>query len=145
MERIKDTTDDIAFSLTFTKARERTPENRGDFESVTTSLRGDEWLHGKTSERPKKLSVTQQLAYDALTSLTAKHGEPLPSSYEMPAGLLSVAVSVFRAELLARGIIDKDGSNPRARYAEITKVLKVSGHAAERDGRIWPIMKAGHQ
>jgi len=141
MERVKDTDDDIAFTLKFDKARERNRDNRADFEPVTMSLRGDEWLHGQTSAKPKRLSATQRLAYDALVALAAKHGERLPPSHGFPVNIRAISVAAFRTELLTRGIIDKDGSNPRARYAEITNALKVSGHAAERAQRIWPILK----
>jgi hypothetical protein len=146
MERVKDTEDDIAFTLTFTKARERTPDNRADFDPVTISLRGAEWLTGaarpRTPKRPP--STAQQLAYEALVSLTAseKHGRTLPSSFEMAKGLRGVDVFTFRAELLSRGIVDKDGKNPSARMGEITRSLKTRGLAAERDGLIWPILKA---
>lgn len=43
MERIQAGDADIALQMTFTKARERTPENRADFEPVVMSLRGSRW------------------------------------------------------------------------------------------------------
>ena len=44
---------DIEFSINFTKARERTPENRGDFEEVTVSLREDQWRSGSVERMTK--------------------------------------------------------------------------------------------
>jgi hypothetical protein len=86
-------------------------------------------------------SPTQTLAHEALVSLTAEHGEPLPSSFELPASLRGISVASFKAEMLTRGIIDPNGRNPHSRFNEITKGLKVRKLAAERDGRIWPILK----
>ena len=67
MERVKDTTDDIAFTLSFTKARERNSDNRADFEPVTMSLRGDEWLHTQTPKPKKALGINQRIMLGILT------------------------------------------------------------------------------
>jgi hypothetical protein len=47
LERIEQVDADIAFKLTFTKTRERTPDNRTDFEPAIIRLASDTW----TSER----------------------------------------------------------------------------------------------
>jgi hypothetical protein len=60
---------------------------------------------------------------------------------ELPASLRGISVASFKAEMLTRGIIDPNGRNPHSRFNEITKGLKVRKLAAERDGRIWPILK----
>jgi hypothetical protein len=142
MERLKDTADDIAFTLSFTKAREKNPDNRADFEPVTMGLRGDEWTHSmETAVKKSPMSNAQKLAMAALNSLAAAHGEPLPPSWGLPAGICSVPVFTFRNELISRGIVDKEASNPRARMTEITNGLKARGLAAEKEGRIWPVPK----
>jgi RecA-family ATPase len=53
MERIDLPGTDLAFSLKFTKARAKTPDNRQDFEPVTMSLQDDKWTHSQTPT-PKK-------------------------------------------------------------------------------------------
>ena len=85
------------------------------------------------------MSDRQQLAYEALVSLAAKHGEPLPASYELPPNILAVSVTAFKDEIRRRGIVSAEASNPRARLDEIITGLKRHHAAAERDGRIWPI------
>jgi hypothetical protein len=138
MERVKETTDDIAFTLSFTKARERTPENRADFEPVTMALRGSEWTYSEAKDqKTRPLSNSQKLALDALASLVAKHGDKLPPEWGLPAGLLAIPLFTFRTELISRGIVDGSGTNPPARLKEVTNALKARGLAAERDGRIW--------
>jgi hypothetical protein len=141
MKRVNDTeSDDLTFSLEFTKARERTPENREEFANVTFTLRNDRWeiAKGSADKRASRMSPTQQLAYEALVSLAASSGELLPAM-----GVRAVSVLAFKTELLARGVID--GANVHARFTEISLALKAKHRAAERDGRIWPILKKGEK
>ena len=140
MERVEIPGSDLSFSLRFTKARERTPDNHDDFEPMTMTLKDGKWSYEKTdkaSHRP--MTDRQQLAYEALVSLSAKHGEPLPASYELPPNILSVSVTAFKDEIRRRGIVSAEASNPRARLDEIITGLKRHHAAAERDDRIWPI------
>ena len=90
-------------------------------------------------KRAPHLSDRQRLALDALISLAAEHGEKLPASFQLPDRLRAVPIETWRAELYARGIIDKDGSNPRRAFADLRDALKRKALAAERDGLIWPI------
>ena len=141
LKRIKNAGADLSFEIEFTKARERTPDNRADYEPITMSLVDDQWCHGNVPEKTasSRLSAKQQLAFDALTSIVALHGMPLPAAWNLPAGLASVSVDSFKAELLSRGIVDAGAANPRARLSEIINGLKLRARAAERDGRIWPV------
>jgi KaiC/GvpD/RAD55 family RecA-like ATPase len=142
MERVEIPGADLAFTLKFTKARERSPENRADFEPVTMSLKGGKWTYEKTEKASSgRLSDRQQLAFEALVSLATEHGDPLPASYELPQGILAVSVTAFKNEMLARGVVNSEASNPRARLHEIINGLKRHHVAGERDGRIWPIVK----
>jgi RecA-family ATPase len=43
LERAAGAENDLTFTIKFTKARERTPQNRADFEDVTVALRNDQW------------------------------------------------------------------------------------------------------
>ena len=52
-------------------------------------------------------------------------------------------VQRFKEELLSRGVVDKDGKNPRARLAERIDALRDRHVAAERDGVIWLVEIAG--
>lgn len=65
MEKFKDDVADIAFRLSFTKARERDPDNRADFASVIVKLVDDEWQSEAGGARVK-LSPAQQAALDIL-------------------------------------------------------------------------------
>ena len=49
---------DIAFQLEFTKARRRRPDTRADFETVTLSLRGDQWRVEGAEAAPRRARLT---------------------------------------------------------------------------------------
>jgi hypothetical protein len=59
---------EIAFKLTFKKARERNPDNRADFEPSVITLAGDEWLSekGNISRSGKTKKAPTDLALDVL-------------------------------------------------------------------------------
>jgi AAA domain len=87
-----------------------------------------------------RLSNKQQLALDALVSLSVEHGKEPPASFGLPSGLLAVDVEAWRSELLSRGVIDRQGTNPRRAFIELRDALKRKSLVAERDGLIWPIL-----
>ncbi len=73
---------DLAFKLTFQKARRRTPANRADFEPVKVTLAEDEWsVTGVTRDagpKPKKLGKRATVALQALETALAHAGEKPP-------------------------------------------------------------------
>src|SRR5206468_2050561 len=74
---------DIAFSLNFTKARERSPENRADFEPAAITLANDRW----ESERGRSVSrrkTAGDRAYELLKDTIARHGRIPPANQHIP-------------------------------------------------------------
>jgi hypothetical protein len=142
LERVNENEDALAFAIKFTKARGRTPDTRADYRDVIITLAGDAWSLGDAPKVTNKLSNTQKLAYDALVSFAADKGSPLPADLGLPAGLMAVAGTAFKDELLARNVIKADAKNPHSRFNELCDALKVRSLAGERNGRIWPIIKA---
>jgi hypothetical protein len=136
MERVD--TENLAFTLRFTKARGRTPENRPDFRSVTIRLEGNQWTVGKPTTKATTRSPAQRLALEALVSITAEKGTKPPDNFALPDSVSCVTVGEWKEELFARGIIDKKGCNPRRAFADIRKALKGRELITERDGLIWP-------
>jgi hypothetical protein len=66
MERAAQTDADIAFKLSFSKARRRKPSNQGDFDGVFITLENDVWeCKGKTVQKSKSgLSGVAKHAFD---------------------------------------------------------------------------------
>jgi hypothetical protein len=75
MERVEAPNADLAFTLKFTKARERTAENRRDFDVVTMTLTDGEWAHSfepvasnrLTPNQKTMLAILADAALDVLT------------------------------------------------------------------------------
>lgn len=90
---------DVAFLLTFTKARRRTPDNRADFEPVTVRLERDRWIAGPESgdRGIGKLRPSRVPFYEALTAAigksTTEPGRTLLTGWEL--------------ECLRRGLIER--------------------------------------
>ena len=64
---------DIAFTLEFTKSRERAPHNRSDFASVTIILKDDQWQieNATFKAQTKPPSPLGRKFYDALQTHSA--------------------------------------------------------------------------
>ena len=99
-----------------------------------------EFVHDKAEAKKARLGNSQKLALEALVSLVAKSGMPLPQAYDLPPSIRAVPFEAWRAELFARNIVERDGSNPRARIKELRDALKAKCVAAERGDWIWPIL-----
>lgn len=67
----------VAFRLTFTKARQRRPENLDDFESVILRLKDDRWMHEGAPPRPGKRRQ-DDYALQLLRRAIDEAGEPVP-------------------------------------------------------------------
>ena len=87
-----------------------------------------------------KLNARQQLALEALISIVAKADQKLPADFQLPSSIRCVSVEAWRIELLARGVIDKNGKNPRTDFTRIKTALHAKHRTAEREGFIWPIL-----
>jgi hypothetical protein len=71
---------DIAFTLSFPKKREATPENRNDFDEATITLSNDEWSSDRdlSTRRPRRKREAADIALDALEEAIASHGVTQP-------------------------------------------------------------------
>jgi len=88
-------------------------------------------------ERKRKLTNKQALSLQMLQALCLEQGKNLPPTYGLPTTLRAIRVSAWRQELESRGVIDKDGSNPRQEFRRLNEALKKAGLVAERDDLIW--------
>ncbi len=95
MERVKDADVDLTFSLRFSKARERTPDNRDDFEPVTMSLRDDKWVQGEAITT-KRIGGATKTALDLLRRTVIDAGEKPPASNHIPPDICAVRADLWR-------------------------------------------------
>jgi hypothetical protein len=72
LDEVKRDDTDVSFSMSFKKARERTPTTRFDFQDVKIALVNDIWEHELTqTQRPEKISPQAARALDALRNVIA--------------------------------------------------------------------------
>jgi hypothetical protein len=102
LDAVKRDDTDISFSMSFKKARERTPANRFDFQDVKIALVNDQWEHEFTdTRRPGKVSPQTQKAIDALINVLAGDQVEMLSG-----GRRAAHRDHWAAECNARGLID---------------------------------------
>jgi AAA domain len=72
LDAVKRDETDVSFSMSFKKARERTPATRFDFQDVKIALVNDRWEHELTdARRPDKVSPQTGKALEALVNVLA--------------------------------------------------------------------------
>jgi AAA domain len=110
-DRLERDDTDISFSMKFTKARERTPANRDDFQDVKIALVNDRWEHELSrAQRPDKIQPQTARALDALRNVVASDRvTPLPG------GRRAAATADWKAECVHLGLIDPEAKAHSAR------------------------------
>jgi len=83
------------------------------------------------------LSDQQRLALEALAETILTSGRDAPSEYGLPHGIKVVPAEKWKEELYRRNVLDKDASNPRARFNELRKRLAVKRLIGVRDDCVW--------
>jgi hypothetical protein len=127
---------DIAFSLKFTKARERRPDNRADFEPAIIILSGDSWSSERgivgTTKRTKKDRVLEILE-DAI----ARHGEVPPANQNIPPDTPCVTEKLWR-ERCEMGCISEGSPDSMARgFRRNAKALLDVGRVRKWKPWVW--------
>ena len=139
MESVERPEADIAFAIKFNKARERSPDNRSDFDPAVVTLVDDQWgsergLHVRTKPRSPK-----DRALDLLHDAIVREGEIPPASEHIPPQTRCVTEGLWR-RFCAAGTIS-EGSPEAARKAfkrAADKLLK-DGAIGKWDLWCWPI------
>lgn len=110
-DRVERGDTDVSFSMKFTKARERTPTNRDDFQDVKIALVNDQWEYELSrAQRPDKISPQAARALDALRNVIAgDRATPLPG------GRRAAVTADWKAECVLLGLIDAEAKPHSAR------------------------------
>jgi hypothetical protein len=107
MEAVERPETDIAFALYCTKARERAPENRADFDPVTITLAEDRWTFERGGYAPRK-HTAEDRAFELLREAIAHEGVVPPSSEHIPGNTSYVSEELWRAYCYAGCLSDGD-------------------------------------
>jgi hypothetical protein len=125
---------DIAFTLSFSKARERTPANRADFADVSVALLGDEWtFENAAGQRRGNVSPLGLKFMDALT-------EALIDVGQQHNGRPATTIDAWRATCVIRGLLDDTkGHSARTLFAKHRRELIAANRIACTDASVWVI------
>jgi hypothetical protein len=115
LEEIERPDTDIAFQMRFTKARERTPDNRSDFEPVIITLAGDVWRSETGTAGTTKRTASDR-AFELLQDAIAREGVIPPASDHIPWNTPCVTEGVWRRYCEAGCI--SEGSPDSAKKAD---------------------------
>lgn len=87
LQAVAESDADVAFDLTFSKARRRTPANRSDFDKRRIELREGQWFTGAVETRRKaKLTAGREIVYRALIMAIDREGVSVPGGPDVPTG-----------------------------------------------------------
>ena len=142
MEDAEHPESDIAFKLTFKKARERNPDNRADFEPTVITLAGDKWLSekGNISGSGKTKKPLTDLALDVLNDEIARgHGTiPLPSE-RIPPETPCITTGAWRKAYELRSLSGNREAAERAFYRAAKDLIEKRKLVAKHDLWVWPV------
>jgi hypothetical protein len=126
---------DVSFSLEFTKARERTPETRRDFEEVSIALVNDQWETSAKAIKKATLKAANAKFLDALTNCYAS------GATETMEGKKVVRVDIWRGECERLGLIERDKTDKaRAWFSKNKRQLIEGDHIASHyDDFVWKL------
>jgi AAA domain len=85
----------------------------------------------------KKTTPRQALALRALAEVTLAKGRDPPAEYDLPYGIKVVDAATWREELLRANVLDRDATNPRARFRELQSALAAASLIGSRDETVW--------
>lgn len=125
LEAIERPDADLAFNLRFTKARERTPANRSDFEAADIVLSNDQWS-STLGATPRK-GAARDVALDLLRDTLARQGEIPPSNSHIPPDTPCVTEELWRQTCYAGCITDGDDEAKRKAFYRAAKALLSAG------------------
>jgi AAA domain len=127
---------DISFELAFMKARERTPENRDDFQKIAIFLKDNEWRCDKPTKKKGKVTPQAEKYYQALVNVVG--GSDLPKSKKLH-GRHAVHNDDWWAECVQLGLIDpkEKPNSARALFSKNRRELVAADRIACQGEYSW--------
>lgn len=140
LERVELPGVDIAFKLTFPKARERTPENRGDFDEATITLVNDGWTSDRdlaTRSHSRKRTI-EDIALDALDEAILKAGTT-PADHRVPTGKFAVTRDLWRRYFRQIYVGGGDEKSVDREFRRLAAKLQAGQRIRFEDPWIWRV------
>jgi hypothetical protein len=137
LDAVKRDETDVSFSMSFKKARERTPATRFDFQDVKIALVNDHWEHELTqNHRPDKIAPQAARALDALRNVIASD-----RAVSLTGGRRAAGREAWTDELALLGMIDPKGKADSARtmFARWRRELVAAFRIGCEGDWSWPV------
>jgi hypothetical protein len=129
---------DIAFTLKFTKARERTPDNRSDFDPAIITLSDDAWASERGPAVPRKVPAKDRV-FALLGDAIVRHGQVPPSNEHIPPNTHCVTEDLWRRSCEA-GCISEGSPNAADRaFRRASNALLDAGKVGKWMSWVWVI------
>jgi hypothetical protein len=140
MERVDRPGLDIGFKLSFSKCRERSPDNRADFEPAIITLVNDQWLSEKGGNiSGAKKRQAKDRALTLLIDAVARHGTIPPACEYIPPDTSVVTVGLWRAACAAGCISEGDERANRKAFERSAKKLLELELIGKHELFVWPV------
>jgi hypothetical protein len=135
---------DIKFRIEFTKARERTPLNRADFEPRLITLAGDEWTQEiSQNSSGGRRQTAKDRAFELLLDAIVRWGELRPQDKEglPPAGFSCVQERAWRQRCDDGNISEPTPDAQRKAFQRASQALINEGRVGKHGDWIWIVRR----
>jgi hypothetical protein len=138
MEEVERPDSDLAFRLKFTKARERSPENRRDFEPAIVTLADDGWASETGGERyaPHKRTLEDQ-ALDALDEALSKGAQTPLGHPEIPPDTYCVQLPLWLGYFRKTYIGEAKPESVERKFRHLAQQLQLKGRIGVQGDWVW--------
>ena len=139
METVERPEADLAFSIKFTKARERSPENRSDFDPAVITLTNDGWGSERGTIPRRGKQQAKDRALTLLIDAVARHGI-IPAACEyIPPNTPVVTMGAWRKACQLGCISEGNEKAARRAFERSAKKLLTQGLIGKHDLFVWPV------
>jgi hypothetical protein len=139
MEKVERPDADIAFSLSFPKARERSPDNRADFKAAIITLTGDEWVSERGNIRRGGKRPARERVLEILIDTISRHGEVPPANPYIPPETPCVSEDLWRRSCEAGSISEGNDEATSKAIRRAQKALLDAGRIGMHKPWVWVI------
>ena len=138
MERVERPEADIAFKLSFTKAREKSPDNRLDFEPAVITLANDQWA-SERGEHVRTKRTAQDRALELLRDAIAREGAIPPACEHIPPDTPCVTEDLWRRYCEKGCISEGSPDATRMAFKRAAEKLVKAGLVRKWDLFVWAV------
>lgn len=108
-----------------------------DGDPITVNILSNAVISTIKAPAERRLTDKQRLALEALDEAVLEDGQPLPSNWGLPSGLVGTTNDSWREQLLSRRVVDPDSKNPWGRVGELRIALHARKLIGVRDELVW--------